>query len=91
MTEFNAIVELQRTRLAAEEWAKQITSIQIHSLKSMWYETEESREDFEDGCVTDTHYGDGHIKRSQNGKFIRTFGNALVGEELLEAYISNAM
>lgn len=90
MTEFNAIVELQRTRLAAEEWAKTVSEVHIHSLKSMWYETEESVLDFENGSVTDVSYCDGHIDRTQNGKYIRTFGKKLEGEELLNAFIMTA-
>jgi len=90
MTQFNAVVELQRVRLAAEEWANSIVDLHVHSLKSMWYETEESSIDFENGSVTDICYGDGHVERRQNGKYIRTFGKKLHGEELLEAYISKA-
>ena len=90
MTEFNAIVELQRTRLAAEEWAKTVSEVHIHSLKSMWYETEESTLDFENGAVTDISYCDGHIERKQDGRHVRTFGKKLKGEELLEAYINQA-
>lgn len=90
MTQFNAVVELQRVRLAAEKWAETVEDIHVHSLKSMWYENEESLEDFEKGAVTDTSYCDGHIERHQNGKHVRTFGKKLKGEELLEAYISKA-
>jgi len=53
----------------------------------MWYETEESIKDFENGNVTDTHYYGGHVVRQQNGKVIRTFGEQVTGEDLVNAYV----
>ena len=53
----------------------------------MWYETEESMKDFENGGVTDTHYNGGHVVRQQNGKVIRTFGEQVTGEDLVNAYV----
>ena len=87
MTEYDDRVEFQRNLLNAEEWAKVPRSVHIHRVESMWYETEESKVDFENGNVTDTQYNNGIIKRMQDGKTIRTFGEELTGEELVRAYV----
>lgn len=88
MTEYNDVVETQRKRLEAEKWATECNEVQCHSLKSMWYETDETRKHFKNGMVTDYSYNDGHIKRYQQGKLIYVFNKVLSGEELLEAYLS---
>ena len=87
MTQYDETVEHQRLLLEAEEWAKQPRSVQVHKLTSMWYETEESMKDFDNGGVTDTHYNGGHVVRQQNGKVIRTFGEQVTGEDLVNAYV----
>lgn len=86
MGQYDDVVERQRILLEAEEWAKQPKSVHVHGVTSMWYETEESIKDFENGNVTDTHYYGGHVVRQQNGKVIRTFGEQVTGEELFQAY-----
>ena len=86
MGEFDHRVQRQRLLLEAEEWAKGIESIHIHSLKSSWYETEESKKDFDNGPVTDTRYNDSTIVREQKGKVIRVFGEKLKGDALIDAY-----
>jgi len=78
MGQYDDIVERQRILLEAEEWAKQPRSVQVHRLTSMWYETEESMKDFDNG---------GHVVRQQNGKVIRTFGEQVTGEDLVNAYV----
>ena len=40
MSEYDDVVERQRLLLEAEAWAKNIKSIHVHSLTSMYYETE---------------------------------------------------
>jgi hypothetical protein len=60
----------------------------MHSLKSMWYETDETRIHFDNGMVQDISYPDGRIERFQNGKLIHIFGNKLSGDELLSAYLN---
>ena len=87
MTEYDNAVERQRVLLEAEKWAEQPQSIQVHGLTSMWYETEESKIDFENGHVTDTIYNSGLIERTQKGKLIRTFGYRMTGDELIDTYI----
>tara|TARA_B100000073_G_C23683999_1_gene553729 strand:+ start:759 stop:1034 length:276 start_codon:yes stop_codon:yes gene_type:complete len=86
MTQYEDRVERQRLQLEAEKWAKVPKSVHIHRLSSMWYETEESKADLEDGNVTDIQYNSGRIERSRNGELIRTFGKDLKGEELVRAY-----
>tara|TARA_B100000287_G_C20415134_1_gene695233 strand:- start:190 stop:465 length:276 start_codon:yes stop_codon:yes gene_type:complete len=86
MTQFDEVVENQRLLLEAEKWAETPKTVHIHRLSSMWYETEESKEDFENGNVTDTQYNSGLIVRQQNGKVIRTFGTRATGEKLIDLY-----
>jgi len=86
MSEYDEVVERQRLLLEAEEWAKQPKAIHIHRLASMWYETEESKEDFEDGSVTDTEYNSGLIERTKNGVLIRTFGSRRTGDKLIDLF-----
>ena len=87
MGQYDDRVERQRQILAAEEWAKQPKSIHIHSLTSMWYETEDSKKFLENGNVTDIQYHNGIIKRQQDGKTVYTFGKEITGEELVRAYV----
>ena len=86
MSEHWEVVERQRLLLEAEEWAKGVSSLHVHSMTSMYYETEDSLTDFEQGSVSDVEYNSGIIVRSQNGKVIRTFGKRLVGDELIDRY-----
>tara|TARA_B100000927_G_C16474660_1_gene472893 strand:+ start:2175 stop:2453 length:279 start_codon:yes stop_codon:yes gene_type:complete len=92
MGQYDDRVERQRLLLEAEEWSKGIKALQIHNTTSMWYETDLSRmTDFDNGHVTDTSYNSGLIERTQKGKLIRTFGNALKGDALIDHYVrSNA-
>jgi len=86
MSEYDEVVERQRLLLEAEEWAIQPKAIHIHQLTSMWYETEESKQDMEDGSVTDIEYNSGLIERKQNGVLIRTFGTRRTGDKLIDLY-----
>ena len=87
MGEFNDRVERQRLLLEAEEWAKGVRSIHVHSITSMWYETEFTKKEIEvNGAVTDTEYNNGVITRERNGKLIHTFGEALTGDDLVDSY-----
>ena len=52
MGEYTDIVERQRQRLAAEEWAKGIREIHVHQLKSLWYDNDETKCDMDNGSVT---------------------------------------
>lgn len=84
MTEHTDVVERQRIKLEAEEWAKGMTDMHVHKLNSMWYD--DRPQDTEKGMVTDIRYNSGIIERFQNGKLIHTFGQRLKGEALLDAY-----
>ena len=86
MTEFDGRVERQRLLLEAEEWAKGIRSLHAHSLNSMWYDNRP--QDTEDGKgVVDTQYNNGLIRRTLNDGTTVYFGEELVGEELVRAYV----
>ena len=86
MTQYDERVQYQRDKLEAEAWAKIPKSVHIHRLESMWYETEESKVDFEKGNVVDIQYNNGVIKRQQDGKTIRTFGKEITGKDLVHLY-----
>ena len=84
MTQYNDKVERQRLLLEAEEWATGIRDIHMHSITSMWYET--NPEDMDDGGVLDVHYNDGRIERSKDGKIIRVMGERLTGQKLIDKF-----
>ena len=87
MTQYEQVVDRQRLLIDAEEWAEGIKAIHCHGIKSMWYETEDSIEDFENGNVTDIEYNSGLIERKQDDKLIRTFGSRATGDKLIDLYI----
>lgn len=85
MSEFDDRVSEQRNRLAAETWAKGVTAVHAHSLKSMWYDNRPGDTDGGDSVV-DTMFNDGSIQRVlQDGSVIQ-MGETLTGEELLDEY-----
>ena len=85
MSEYEELVERQRTLLKAEEWAKGISGIHMHGMSSMWYD--DHPEDTEgDKNVSDYSFFSGVIKRYQNGKLLRTFGEELTGDDLIFKY-----
>ena len=85
MSEYDNEVQKQRDRLAAEEWARGIKSIQAHSLKSMWYDNRP--QDTDNGSVIDVHHNDGSVKRTiqSTGETV-IMGEQLTGEELVYEY-----
>ena len=89
MGQYDDRVQRQRLLLAAEEWADTPRSVHIHGLTSMWYETDDSKKDFDNGNVTDTQFNSGLIERKQKGKLIRTFGYRLTGDALIDSYSRN--
>ena len=86
MGQYDEVVERQRLLLDAEVWADGVKSVHVHSMTSMWYETEESKADIENGMVTDTEFNGGLIERRKNGNVIRTFGSRRTGDELIDSY-----
>ena len=84
MGQFDDRVQRQRELLAAEEWAKGVQHIHVHSLKSMWYETRPS--DTDNGKVTDTIYNDGVIERRLPSGAIVYLGKKLSGDDLVSAW-----
>lgn len=90
MTEYTDAVEEQKLILEAEKWAKEIKSIHIHGLSSMWYD--DRPEDTADGkMVTDTEYNDNRIVREQNGKIIHTWGEKKSYKELVQSFLTNTV
>ncbi len=86
MTQYDERVQYQREMLEAEEWAKGIKSIHIHSEPSMWYDDRpQDTENFQK--VTDTQFNSGVIVRTRRGKLIHKFGKELTGDELVRSYI----
>ena len=85
MSEYDYIVERQRTLLDAEKWGAGVKSLHAHSITSHWYDTRGN-----DGSVLDISFNDGSIKREINktGKIV-WFGKKLKGDALLDAFNRN--
>lgn len=87
MTQYDNEVERQRIILEAEEWAKGVKSIHVHSFNSMWYDDHpEDTDGTPRKTVTDIEYNNGLVVRSRNGKQIRKFGVILKGDALIQQY-----
>ena len=89
MTEYQERVNLQKKILLAEEYRDSPKWIHAHSLTSMWYETEETKEDAVKG-VMDTQFMDGRIERIVNDtgkKYVIVEG--LTGEDLVQEVTKN--
>ena len=85
MSEYKQVVERQRQMLLAEEWAKSISDIHVHSLSSMWYD--DRPQDTADGkSVTDIAYNSGVVKRTLADGTEVFFGDHLTGDDLLQEY-----
>ena len=85
MTEYSDMIENKRKELQAEEWARGVQHIHVHSLKSMWYETRP--QDTDSGNVIDITYNDGTIERElQNGAIVYMTQNKLTGKALIDAW-----
>lgn len=89
MGEHNDKVERQKILLEAEEWAGGVRSLHTHKMQSMWYD--DRPEDTQDSMVTDVQYNDGRIERRKDGKVIHVFGQAVRGEELMNAYLRGGL
>jgi hypothetical protein len=61
MSQYRNEVLKQKIRIEVEEWANEISDLHLHSLDSMWYETEESKLDKRP--VVDRSYNSGRITR----------------------------
>lgn len=86
MGQFNDRVERQRLLLEAEEWARDVKSMQAHSLNSMWYD--DRPQDTADGKgVIDIIYNNGLIKRELADGTKVYFGEKLKGDALIDAYV----
>ena len=89
MGQYDEIVERQRQKIAAEDWAIKVRAVHAHSLSSMWYDTRP--EDTEDGkSVLDVEYNSGRIERTLNSgeKYIFT-EYELKGDDLISSYTQN--
>ena len=85
MTQYEKEVELQRMKLAAEEWRKGVRSIHVHKLKSMWYETRP--QDTDEHNVTDVHYNDDSIIRTLYDGTKIILQDGVEGKELLDRFM----
>ena len=90
MTQYSDKVNEVRIQREAELWAKEVKDLHVHSLDSMWYETEESRKLKGNYMVADTTYNSGKVERVVLGKkeskpFVIRPG--LTGEELYRSFV----
>ena len=82
MTEYSDMIEWKRKQLLAEEWAKGVQHIHVHSMKSMWYDNRP--QDTDSGNVIDITYNDGTIERElKSGEIVYMIDNKLTGKELV--------
>lgn len=82
MTEYSDMIEWKRKQLLAEEWAKGVQHIHVHSMKSMWYDNRP--QDTDSGNVIDITYNDGTIERElKSGEIVYMVDNKLTGKELV--------
>ena len=82
MTEYSDMIEWKRKQLLAEEWAKGVQHIHVHSMKSMWYDNRP--QDTDSGNVIDITYNDGTIERElKSGEIGYMVDNKLTGKELV--------
>ena len=86
MTEFTEAVENRKQMIEAEKWASECDWLQVHKLKTMWYD--DRPEDTDESSVMDKAYKSGIIARTilKTGEKVY-FGKPLKGEELLNAYL----
>ena len=82
MTEYKDRVIKHAMFLEADDWAKGISQIHVHSLNSMYYD--KWPEDTENGSVTDTTYNNGTIVRTKDGMVVRVIGKELIGDKLID-------
>ena len=82
MTEYSDMIEWKRKQLLAEEWAKGVQHIHVHSMKSMWYDNRP--QDTDSGNVIDITYNDGTIERElKSGEIVYMIDIKLTGKELV--------
>jgi len=86
MGQYKDKVERQRLLLEAEKWAEGVKDIHVHSMNSMWYD-DKPEDTANNKNVTDTTFNSGLIKREQNGKVLRYFGEKLTGDALIDDYV----
>jgi len=85
MTEYSEMIERKRKQLLAEDWAREIRSIHVHKLSSMWYDNRP--EDTKNHSVIDTTYNDLSIERKlHNGALVFFNEDKLTGEKLVDEW-----
>ena len=85
MSEYDEVVERQRTRLEAEKWGRGVRSIHGHSMDSMYYDNRP--QDTANGkTVVDTEFNDGTVQRILENEEEVWFGKRKTTEELLDIY-----
>ena len=88
MTQYEQRVKNQAVKLAAEEWANQVSGLHAHSLTSMWYDNDQTVKDVVKGVV-DVQYMDGRIERTlKNGKKY-TIVEGRTGADLVQEVVRN--
>jgi hypothetical protein len=86
MSQYDDVVERQRLKLEAEEWAGKVKSVHAHSVSSMWYDTRP--QDTADGkTVTDIEYNNGTVRRELRDGGTYIFGKAAIGQNLIDDYV----
>ena len=88
MGQYDKVVEKQRKKLAAEDWASKVKSIHAHSLSSMYYD--DRTEDTNGKSVTDIEYNSGRIERKlTTGETFIFDKYELKGDALIQSFSQN--
>ena len=80
MTQYQELVLKRAKQIAAEDWAKGVANIHLHSTNSMWYEPNPVK--VKTRSVLDITYNDGRITR--DGVEIRP--SQVSGEQLIDRW-----
>ncbi len=86
MSQYDDVVERQRLKLEAEEWAGKVKSVHAHSVSSMWYDTR-PQDTAEGKNVIDIEYNNGTVRRELSGGGTFIFGKAATGQDLIDNYV----
>ena len=90
MGKVDKVVETQRRKIAAEEWAVKVKAIHAHSLSSMYYD-DRPQDTQGDKSVVDIEYNSGRVERQlvNTGETFIFDKYELKGNDLLQTFGQN--
>jgi hypothetical protein len=90
MGQYDKVVEKQRIKIAAEEWAGKVKSIHAHSLSSLYYD-DRPQDTQGNKSVVDIEYNSGRVERKliNTGETFIFDKYELKGNDLLQTFGQN--